>query len=115
MACKDADAATVMLWNYHDDDVKADAETVTVQVKGLPAKQVLLQHYRIDSAYSNSYELWKKMGSPQNPSTEQIAELQKAGQLHLINSPEWINTKNGDVTIKLVLPRQGVSLLKFDW
>lgn len=115
MACKDADAATVMLWNYHDDDVKADAETVTVQVKGLPAKQVLLQHYRIDSAYSNSYELWKKMGSPQNPSTEQIAELQKAGQLHLISSPEWINTKNGGATIKLVLPRQGVSLLKFDW
>ena len=23
MACKDANAATVMLWNYHDDDVKA--------------------------------------------------------------------------------------------
>jgi xylan 1,4-beta-xylosidase len=55
------------------------------------------------------------MGSPQNPSTQQIAELQKAGQLQLISSPEWINTKNGETSIKLVLPRQGVSLLKFDW
>ena len=115
MACKDADAATVMLWNYHDDDLKADAETVTVQVKGLPAKQVLLHHYRIDSTHSNSYEVWKKMGSPQNPSTEQIAQLEKEGQLHLLGSPEWVKTSNGEVTIKLVLPRQGVSLLKFDW
>ncbi|MEO7537236.1 MAG: beta-xylosidase [Ferruginibacter sp.] len=115
MACKDADAATVMLWNYHDDDLKADAEQVSVKIKGLTAKQVLLHHYRIDSTHSNSYELWKKMGSPKNPSTEQIAALEKAGQLHLLGSPEWINIKNGEATIKLLLPRQGVSLLKLDW
>ncbi|MEO6731184.1 MAG: beta-xylosidase [Ferruginibacter sp.] len=115
MACKDADAATVMLWNYHDDDLKAADEPVSVQIKGLIVKQVLLHHYRIDSAHSNSYELWKQMGSPKNPSTEQIAELEKAGQLHLLGSPEWINIKNGEATIKLLLPRQGVSLLKLDW
>lgn len=115
MACKDASEATVLLWNYHDDDVKTDAESVTVQLKGLPAKEVLLQHYRIDSAHSNSYEVWKTMGSPQNPSAAQIAELEKAGQLQSVGSPEWIRTNNGEATIKLVLPRQGVSLLKLDW
>ncbi len=115
MACKDASEATVLLWNYHDDDIKAGAETVTVQLKGLPARQVLLQHYRIDSAHSNSYELWKKMGSPQNPSVEQIADLEKAGQLQSVGSPEWVKASNGEATIKLVLPRQGVSLLKLDW
>ena len=115
MACKDASEATVLLWNYHDDDVKADAETVTVQLKGLPAKQVLLQHYRIDSTHSNSYEVWKKMGSPQDPSPAQIAELQQAGQLQSVGSPEWVTINNGEATIKLVLPRQGVSLLKLDW
>jgi xylan 1,4-beta-xylosidase len=115
LACKDVNAATVMLWNYHDDDVKADAETVSVKIKGLPAKQVLLQHYRIDDVHSNSYELWKKMGSPQNPSDEQIKELEKAGQLALLTSPEWIKTNNGEATITFVLPRQGVSMLKFDW
>jgi xylan 1,4-beta-xylosidase len=104
-----------MLWNYHDDDVKADAETVSVKVKGLPAKQVLLHHYRIDDKNSNSYEVWKKMGSPQNPSAEQIATLEKAGQLELLTSPEWVTTNNGEATITFELPRQGVSLLKFDW
>jgi xylan 1,4-beta-xylosidase len=115
MACKDADAATVMLWNYHDDDLKAADEPVSVQIKGLTAKQVLLHHYRIDSEHSNSYELWKKMGSPQNPSAAQIAELEKSGQLQMLGSPQWIKITNGETNIKLELPRQGVSLLKLDW
>jgi len=115
MACKDADAATVMLWNYHDDDLKAADEPVSVQIKGLTAKQVLLHHYRIDSEHSNSYELWKKMGSPQNPSAAQIAVLEKSGQLQMLGSPQWIKITNGETNIKLELPRQGVSLLKLDW
>lgn len=114
MACKDAHEATVMLWNYHDDDVKQAAKQVTVQLKGLP-QQVYMHHYRIDDEHSNSYEVWKKMGSPQNPSAEQIAQLEKAGQLQLQDSPEWIKTENGEAVIRMTLPSQGVSLLKFDW
>ena len=114
MACKDAHEATVMLWNYHDDDVKQAAKQVIVQLKGLP-QQVYMHHYRIDDEHSNSYETWKKMGSPQNPSAEQIAQLEKAGQLQLQDSPEWIKTANGDASIRMTLPSQGVSLLKFDW
>jgi xylan 1,4-beta-xylosidase len=115
MACKNTHDATVLVWNYHDDDVKPAPETVAVQVKGIPAKQVLLHHYRIDDEHSNAYEAWKKMGSPQNPSAEQIAELERAGQLHLLGSPEWITINNGEAVIKMQLPRQGVSLLKLDW
>ena len=115
MACKDANAATVMLWNYHDEDVKVDGDKVSVQLKGLPNKQVLIHHYRIDSSHSNSYEVWKKMGSPKSPSNEQIAELERAGQLHLLGSPEWIKPKNGQTVISMDLPRQAVSLLKLEW
>lgn len=115
MACKATDGATVMVWNYHDDDVKAEAETVSLRIKGIPSKQVLVYHYRIDSEHSNSYEVWKNMGSPQNPTAEQIAELERAGQLHMLGSPEWVKTSNGNAVIEFVLPRQGVSLLKLDW
>lgn len=115
MACREGNSATVMMWNYHDDDVKPEAETVTVQIKGIPGKQVLIHHYRIDDEHSNSYEVWKKMGSPQNPSAAQIAELEKAGQLQLLGSPEWIKINNGEAVIKMVLPRQAVSLLKLEW
>lgn len=115
MACKDAHEATVLLWNYHDDDLKGEAAQVNVQLKGIPAKQVYMHHYRIDDEHSNSYEVWKKMGSPKDPSAAQIAELEKAGQLQLLGSPEWIKTKNGGATIHMTLPRQGVSFLRFEW
>jgi xylan 1,4-beta-xylosidase len=115
LACKDANEATVMLWNYHDDDIKSDVEKVTLQLKGLPHRPVLLHHYRIDDEHSNSYEVWKKMGSPKSPSGEQIRELEKAGQLALLSAPEYIVVKEGSSNVQLVLPRQGVSLLKLDW
>ena len=55
------------------------------------------------------------MGSPKNPSQEQIAELERAGQLELLTSPEWVKTKDGEAVVKMQLPRQGVSLLQFSW
>ena len=111
---KASDNAAIMVWNYHDDDVKDTASMVDITIKGLPKGRIQLFHYRIDSEYSNSYEAWKKMGSPQNPSPEQIATLEKAGQLQLYTSPYWINSK-GEETITISLPRQAVSLLKFVW
>ncbi len=77
----------------------------------MPSKSIKLTHYRIDNEHSNSYEVWKKMGSPQNPSTEQIATLEKAGQLAMLGKPAELKVKNGAVDVNMVLPRQGVSLL----
>jgi xylan 1,4-beta-xylosidase len=74
-----------------------------------------LFHYRVDQEFSNSYELWKKLGSPQNPTPEQYAMLERAGQLQMLTSPEWISARGGSVSLKFVLPRQGVSLLKLSW
>jgi len=115
LAAKDNNTATVMIWNYHDNNIAAAASPVELKLKGLPAQQVLLHHYRIDQEFSNSYERWKKMGSPKNPTPEQIAELEKAGQLQLLSSPEWIKAKNGEAVISMQLPRQGVSFLKLSW
>jgi xylan 1,4-beta-xylosidase len=115
LACKDVNAATVMLWNYHDDDIKDSAANVEINIKGIPAKQVQLYHYRIDDQFSNSYQAWKKMGSPQNPGPEQIADLERSGQLQLYTSPRWLNTNNGEVVVRMKLPRQAVALLKLDW
>ena len=109
-------SASVMVWNYHDkNDLNVPATPVTVSVKSIPSQKVLLTHYRIDQEHSNSFTAWKKMGSPQNPSAAQIAELEKAGQLQMIGSPQWVNIKNGISTIQFDLPRQGVSLIKISW
>lgn len=115
LASKDTNTASVMVWNYHDDDKPGPAEPVSIDIIGVPVNTVMLTHYRIDKAHSNSYELWKKMGSPQNPTHTQIAELEKTGSLQTIGKPEKRSAKGGNIIIEIVLPRQGVSLLKMDW
>jgi xylan 1,4-beta-xylosidase len=55
------------------------------------------------------------MGSPQQPTTEQYAELQAAGQLQLLTSPEWMDVRDGSVAVTTEIPRQAISLLHLTW
>ena len=107
----------VMVWNYHDDDVAAPAATVQLTLAGLPAgaARVLVEHYRIDADHSNAYTVWQQMGSPEQPTVEQYARLQAAGQLQLLGSPEWSDAQDGKLELRFKLPRQGVSLVKASW
>jgi xylan 1,4-beta-xylosidase len=107
----------VLLWNYHDDDVPFPAAQVDLVVAGLPANahRGLLEHFRLDSDHSNAFTAWKEMGSPQSPSASEYEHLQGAGQLQLLNSPEWIAMQNGAVHLQFTLPRKGLSLLRLTW
>jgi xylan 1,4-beta-xylosidase len=109
--------ASVLVWNYHDDDVAAPSAAIVVSIKSIPpsASRVLLQQYRIDDHHSNAYTVWKEMGSPQNPTPEQYAKLQAAGQLQLLDSPRWITPENGAIQVDVQLPRMGISLLRVTW
>ena len=110
--------AAVMIWNYHDDDLPADPVHITLNISDLPpisARKVLLTHYRIDHQFSNSYEVWKSMGRPQNPTKQQIEYLEQSGQLKLYTSPAYIDVTGNALQIEFDLPRQGVSLIRLDW
>jgi xylan 1,4-beta-xylosidase len=115
LASKDKNKVSVMVWNYHDNDQPAAASSVKIEVSGIVPSKVLVQEYRIDAEHSNSFEVWKSMGSPQNPTAEQYALLEEAGALKLYKSPYWQSTKNGQAELSLNLPRQGVSLFQLTW
>jgi len=115
LAAKDKRSATVMIWNYHDNDVQQPALPVAVTIGGLPVNSVTLTQYRIDNEHSNSYEVWKKIGSPQQPTAEQIATLEKAGQLQTIGKPERSKVSAGKLLVNISMPQQAVTLLKMDW
>ena len=115
LAAKEKNAATVMVWNYYDDDVQSPDAGYDLEITNLAAEKVLISEYRIDKEHSNSYEVWKKMGSPQNPTTEQIAELENAGHLHLMRSPETREVRSGRLSFPASLPRQAVTLFKIEW
>ncbi len=115
LASKDKASAAIMLWNYHDADVKGDTAIVRIAIHHIPALKVKLTQYRIDDAHSNSYEVWKKMGSPQQPTAEQIAQLEKSGGLQQLNNTKMMTVQNGYTEQIILLPRQGVSLITLDW
>lgn len=115
LASKEGNTAAVMVWNYHDEDKQAPAEPVSIALSNLAGKKIKMVEYRIDSDHSNSYEVWKKMGSPQNPTPQQIATLEKAGMLQTIGKPLNIKVINGKAALNIQLPRQAVSLLQLSW
>jgi xylan 1,4-beta-xylosidase len=107
---------SIMLWHYHDDDVSGPAAEIQLSITGLEARgSARLTHYRIDEDHGNAYAAWKRMGSPQQPSPEQYAQLQKAGQLTATGPTETLRVENGKATLRLTLPRQAVSLLRLSW
>jgi xylan 1,4-beta-xylosidase len=117
LATRSTHEAAVMLWNYHDAATKSDAAEISVSIAGVPVgvHRVLLQHYRIDDDHSNAYTVWKAMGSPQQPTDVQIAQLKEAGQLQLLDSPQWIEVNAGHIDVDVSLPGHGLSLLHLNW
>lgn len=108
---------SVMAWNYHDEDVPGPAADIRLSMTGIPAsaERVLLRHYRIDRDHSNAYTVWQAMGSPQEPTPEQYARLEAAGQLQLLESPLWLKPEGGKIEIRFRLPRHSLSLVQASW
>lgn len=114
LATKDTKSAAVMVWNYHDEDKPGPTETANLNIEHIPAEKVRLSLYLIDRENSNSYELWKKMGSPQHPSKKQIALLEKSGKLKSVYT-KTLKVNAASVSVPVTLQRQAVALVKLDW
>jgi xylan 1,4-beta-xylosidase len=114
-ASADRNEAAVMLWNYHDDDLPASEQPINFEIRSVPASKITLTEYRIDNDHSNSYEVWKKMGSPQNPSEEQISILEESGQLQKAGEAKQLKVRKGILSMQVSLPRQGVTLFSIEW
>jgi xylan 1,4-beta-xylosidase len=100
-----------LLWNYHDKDIQDDGSPVNLTLENISVTSAMVYHYRIDKNHSNSYEVWKNMGSPQNPTSEQIQELEKSGQLEMMSEPAKVKIENNQCRIEMQLPRQAVAFI----
>lgn len=112
---RDENSFALMIWNYHDMDQGCPAGRISIGVENIPVSRVLTKHYRIDSEYSNAYEAWKRMGSPQEVTAEQYRQLEAAGQLQMYSSPAWKNCPDGKLDFEFTLPGQGISLICVEW
>jgi len=115
LATSDARSVSILVWNYHDDDLPAPDARIAMTIDGPPDGRATLTHYRVDTNHSNAYTVWKAMGSPQSPTAAQRDALLKAGQLQMLGAPERVVIANRRIIVSFSLPRQGVSLLRLTW
>lgn len=117
VAARRNNSATVLVWNYQDDDVPGSSVPVRMAIRGIPeaVTHVLIEEFRIDHEHSNAFEVWKEMGSPPEPSADQYQRLRDAGQLQLEGSPRWAAVTHGNLQMDIDLPRESVDVLRVSW
>lgn len=117
MAAIHSHSLTVLLWSYQDEAAGGSDSTVKVLLQGAPkdAARLLMEQYRIDNTHSNAYTAWQRLGSPQHPTEQQYEELRQSGQLQLMGSPHWMETKQGAATVEVTPPPESLALLRLSW
>jgi xylan 1,4-beta-xylosidase len=106
---------SVLVWQYHDDDLRGPDAEVRVDLLGAPKGLPKVTRHLIDETHANSFTAWQAMGSPQQPSAAQLAGLEQASRLvPLAESPRFIEEEKLSAVF-VTLPRQGVTLLELEW
>jgi xylan 1,4-beta-xylosidase len=111
LASRDEDRLTILVWHYHDDDLPGPRAEVSLSIANWPGHNAKIKHYRVDEQYSNAFTVWKKLGSPQEPSEEEYAQLTSKMGLKELPRPGDVMPAADSLRIKFNLPRAGVSLL----
>ncbi|WP_367871068.1 beta-xylosidase [Luteolibacter sp. Populi] len=106
---------TVLVWHYHDDDVRGPDAEVRLDLLGAPQGMPVIKRYLIDETHSNSFTAWQATGSPQTPTAEQLAELEESCKLALVKEETRYVEEGENAAVLVTLPRQGVSLLELEW
>ena len=104
-------AISVLAWNYHDLNIPFPPVHVIIDLEHIGFRRAEMVHYRVDRKHSNSYEVWKAMGSPPEPTAEQYRELEEAGKLQMCSDPVSLRVRNEKLSVPLDLPGQAVSLI----
>ncbi len=113
VATRDEKGFSVLVWNYHDDDVQEGAADVALTIVGVKPGACRLAHFRMDETHSNAFAEWKKMGSPQAVTGADYERLEAAGRLEALENKALAS--DGALTLSTYLPRQGVSLFRVDY
>jgi xylan 1,4-beta-xylosidase len=115
LAAADGKKITVLAWHYHDDDLRGPDAELRIDLLGAPKGVPKVKRYLVDETHSNSFTAWQAMGSPQTPTSQQIADLEEACKLvELKEEPRFIEEEKLSAVL-LTLPRQGVTLLELEW
>lgn len=96
----------IAAWNLVEPNAAGSAKTIAFDFHGI-RDGAWAEIHRVDAAHGDTLDAWKKMGSPRNPTREQIAALRHAAD---VGPPEDVPVKNGKLT--LTLPPMGLAVIE---
>lgn len=115
IATRSTNEVDVMVWNYSDEDLPANAAAIQMTIDGLPKGAMRMEQFRMDDTHGNAFAIWKKMGSPPRPTAKQRALMAEQSGLKTIGGVGKITSRNGTIGLPMSLPRQGVGLVRVWW
>ncbi|SDS94474.1 GH39 family glycosyl hydrolase [Microlunatus soli] len=104
----------ILVWRHTDDQYRTstDEATVRLTVRNAPVGTLGLTHYRIDAEHSNAHTRWKELGSPQDPTPEQLTKITARQGLEELEETTTVQADpDGTITIDVSLPLPAASLL----
>jgi xylan 1,4-beta-xylosidase len=111
MAAMNGKKLTVLVWHYHDDDVRGPDAEVRIDLLGAPKGVPKVTRHLVDETHSNSFTAWLAMGSPQQPTAEQ----EQACKLAPVDEQARFIEEENLSAVMVTLARQGVTLLEMMW
>lgn len=101
---------------YHFDEPNqqglGNPVPVNLVVRGLSdIKEMQMTHYRIDHEHSDAAAAWIAVGSPTNPTPEQIQQIKVRSELQTLGPPTTLAVESGQVSLSFELPVNAVSLI----
>ncbi|MFD3405805.1 glycoside hydrolase [Kribbella sp. NPDC058693] len=112
IASREGSSISVLVWRHTDDQYAADAATIPVELEleGLEPGRWTVEHFRIDRDHSNSHTIWQGLGSPQDPTPEQLAVITARQGLERLCDDTPIDVDSG-CSLALELPLPSLSLV----
>ena len=111
VAGRTPEGAQVLIYNFNEKDKKSESKTkgVNLTVKGLPATWSKMKRYQLDNRNSNAwtgYSVDKPFSS-----MEQLMQMAKNSSLKITEQTDRLEIKEGQITFRLNLPPNSVSLI----
>lgn len=95
----------IVVWNLFLPEAAGQPKNITLVLKKAAARRAFV--YLLDSANGSLLDVYRAMGSPVSPTSQQISELRRAAELP---SPESKPLVHGQLTLEL--PPQGFALIE---
>ena len=96
----------IAAWNLVEPGAEGPEKTIDLNVQGAAA-DAHATIYRVDATHGDTLDAWKRMGSPQYPTQQQVAALRKAAE----TGPPQIERMHGN-RITITVPPMGLAVIE---